>query len=162
MSARVLLDRERAAERVDELRSRGATRVVLTNGCFDLLHVGHARMLEAAAALGDLLVVALNDDASVRSLKGEGRPVVPLAERAELVAALRHVDLVTSFGEHTLERTLRAIRPDVHAKGTDYGPEDLPERDVDSELGIEMAFVGDPKDHHASDLARRRQTRDVP
>jgi D-glycero-beta-D-manno-heptose 1-phosphate adenylyltransferase len=130
-------------------------RVVLANGCFDLLHVGHVRYLEAARARGDFLVVALNTDESVRAAKGPGRPVVPLGERAELVAALRCVDRVTSFPEATLEATLRLLRPDVHAKGTDYTVENVPERALDLELGIELAICGDPKDHSSSALAAR-------
>ena len=130
-------------------------RVVLANGCFDLLHVGHVRYLEAAKARGDTLVVALNTDESVRAAKGPGRPVLPLAERAELVAALRCVDFVTAFPEATLEATLRLLRPAVHAKGTDYTLENGPERAVDRELGIEIAICGDPKDHSSSALAAR-------
>jgi rfaE bifunctional protein nucleotidyltransferase chain/domain len=140
-----LLARERAA--------RG--RVVLANGCFDVLHVGHVRYLEAARARGDTLVVALNTDESVRAAKGPGRPLVPLAERIELLLALRCVDFVTSFPEPTLERTLRLLRPAVHAKGTDYTVESVPERAVDRELGIEIAICGDPKDHSSSALAAR-------
>lgn len=130
-------------------------RVVLTNGCFDLLHVGHVRVLEDAAARGDTLIVALNEDAAVRAAKGPGRPLVPLAERAELVAALACVDYVTAFPEPTLEVTLRLLRPDVHAKGTDYTPETLPEGDVDRELGIEIAICGDAKAHATRALAAR-------
>ena len=140
-----LLARERAARR----------RVVLANGAFDLLHVGHVRYLEAARGLGDTLVVAVNDDASVRASKGPGRPLVPLAERVELLLALRCVDLVTVFGERTLEATLRALRPDVHAKGTDYTCESVPERVIDLELGIEIAICGDPKEHSTTALAAR-------
>ena len=140
-----LLARERAARR----------RVVLANGAFDLLHVGHVRYLEAARGLGDTLVVAVNDDASVRASKGPGRPLVPLAERVELLLALRCVDLVTAFGERTLEATLRALRPDVHAKGTDYTCESVPERVIDLELGIEIAICGDPKEHSTTALAAR-------
>lgn len=148
-----LLERGEVAERLEALREAGALgRVVLANGCFDLLHVGHVRYLEAARAMGDLLVVALNTDASVRGNKGEGRPHVPLEERAELIDALACVDLVTSFDEPTLEATLRALRPDVHAKGTDYTAEDVPEAEVDRELGIEVAICGDPKDHSSTAL----------
>lgn len=135
-------------------------RIVLANGCFDLLHVGHVRYLEAAKARGDTLVVALNTDESVRAAKGPGRPRVPLAERAELVAALRCVDFVTSFPEATLEGTLRLLRPAVHAKGTDYTFENVPERAVDLELGIEIAICGDPKDHSTSELLTRLERGD--
>ena len=132
-----------------------ALRVVLANGCFELLHVGHLRYLEDARSRGDVLVVAVNVDRSVRALKGEGRPVVPFAERVELLSGLTAVDYVTGFEELTLERTLRLLRPDVHAKGTDYRPEDIPERWVDEELGIEIAICGDPKEHSATELAER-------
>jgi rfaE bifunctional protein nucleotidyltransferase chain/domain len=138
---------------IERLRKNGAVpRVVLANGCFDLVHVGHVRYLEDARARGDFLVVALNTDESVRVLKGPERPLMPLAERAEIVAALRCVDAVTSFGEQTLEATLRALRPDVHAKGTDYTLENVPEAAIDRELGIEIAICGDPKAHASSDL----------
>ncbi len=137
-------------------RLRGSNeRVVLANGCFDVLHVGHVRYLRAARALGDRLVVALNDDATVAALKGPGRPLVPLEERAELVGALGCVDDVIVFPERTLERTLRVLRPAVHAKGTDYTPDNLPEREVDAELGIEVAICGDAKRHHSSELIER-------
>lgn len=151
--AAVLLPREEVVERLAELRDGGAAaRVVLANGCFDLLHVGHVRYLSDARARGDLLVVALNSDASVRAQKGAGRPHVPLEERAELVGALECVDLVTSFDERTLEATLRLLRPEVHAKGTDYSTENVPEAPVDRELGIEIAICGDPKDHSSTAL----------
>ena len=152
--------REELRERIDGLRRAGAvSRVVLANGCFDLLHVGHLRYLEDARSRGDYLVVALNSDASAGRLKGPGRPVVPLAERAELVAALRCVDAVFAFDEPDLEASLRALRPQVHAKGPDYTPETVPEAAVDRELGIEIAICGDPKDHSTSELLRRAQAR---
>jgi len=156
VSAPFLHGREELAARLHALRASGAVRrVVLANGCFDLLHVGHARYLADARSRGDCLVVALNTDESVRGLKGPERPLVPLAERAELVASLRCVDFVTSFGEATLEATLRALRPDVHAKGTDYTVATVPEGDVDRELGIEVAICGDPKDRSSSRLLAR-------
>jgi D-glycero-beta-D-manno-heptose 1-phosphate adenylyltransferase len=149
-------ERSRVALHIADLRARGQVRrVVLANGCFDLLHVGHVRYLEDARAQGDFLVVALNTDESVRALKGPGRPVVTLRERAEVLRSLRCVDLVTSFGENTLEATLREIRPDVHAKGTDYTRETVPERAVDIELGIEIAICGDTKARSSSELASR-------
>jgi rfaE bifunctional protein nucleotidyltransferase chain/domain len=147
--------REDLARELALRRGRGKLRVVLANGCFDVLHVGHVRYLESAKAQGDLLVVALNTDRSVRANKGAGRPLLPLAERAELVAALRAVDCVTSFDEATLEATLRCLVPDVHAKGSDYTRENVPEAAVDRELGIEIAICGDPKDHSSSELIRR-------
>jgi rfaE bifunctional protein nucleotidyltransferase chain/domain len=150
------VDRSFAARIVADVRARSiARRIVLANGCFDILHVGHVRYLEDAKAQGDFLVVALNTDESVRALKGEGRPLVPLRERAEILRSLRCVDVVTAFGEKTLEATLREIRPDVHAKGTDYTRDTVPERAVDIELGIEIAICGDPKSRSSSALASR-------
>lgn len=150
--------RETLARRLVVLKAEGA-RVVLANGCFDLLHVGHVRYLEDARSRGTHLVVALNTDESVRALKGPGRPHVPLEERAELVAALRCVDFVTSFDEPTLERTLRTLHPDVHAKGTDYTVDSVPERSIDLELGIEIVICGDPKDRSSSALLDRLSNR---
>jgi len=149
--AREALVRELEAQRA---RSPGL-RVVLANGCFDLLHVGHVRYLEAARAHGELLVVALNTDESVRALKGPTRPLTPFAERAELVAALRCVDYVTWFCERDLEATLRELRPAVHAKGTDYTVANVPEAHVDRELGIQIAICGDPKERSSSLLIER-------
>jgi D-glycero-beta-D-manno-heptose 1-phosphate adenylyltransferase len=140
--------------RVAAARLRGA-RVVLSNGAFDLLHVGHVRSLEHAKSLGDFLVVAVNSDASVRALKGPDRPVLPEAERAELVAALSCVDLVTIFGERNVEEVIRRVRPDIHAKGRDYTVETVPERALVESLGGRVLVVGDPKDHASSDLIRR-------
>jgi rfaE bifunctional protein nucleotidyltransferase chain/domain len=128
--------------------------LVLANGLFDLLHVGHVRYLAAAREAGARLLVALNSDASARRLKGEGRPVVPLPERLELVAALACVDWATWFEEDTVEGVLRRIRPFRHAKGTDYTVDTVPEREVARELGIETVIVGDPKRHASSDLIR--------
>ena len=135
-------------------RSRGET-VVWTNGCFDLLHVGHVRYLQGAKALGDLLVVGLNSDRQVRDLKGAGRPLVSEQQRAEIVAALEAVDFVTIFDEPTVESLLLALRPDVHAKGTDYTEETVPEREVVRSYGGKVAIVGDPKDHSSTDLIQR-------
>ncbi len=147
--------RDELARRLELLRAQpDPPRIVLANGCFDVLHAGHVGYLEAARSLGDLLVVALNADATVRAAKGPGRPLTPLAERAAVVAALRWVDAVTWFDETTLEPSLRVLRPDVHAKGTDYTPENLPEGDVDRELGIEIAICGPPKERSSTDLAR--------
>ncbi len=139
-------------------RTHPRTRIVLANGCFDILHVGHVRYLEDARSRGDLLIVALNTDTSVRALKGPNRPRVTLEERAELVAALRCVDFVTSFDEPTVESTLRALRPDVHAKGSDYTVDTVPERAVDRELGIEIAICGDAKDHASSHMGTISRT----
>jgi len=129
--------------------------LVLANGIFDLLHVGHVRYLEGARAEGERLVVALNSDASARRLKGEGRPVVPLHERLELVAALRCVDWVTWFDGDRVEGLLRLFRPGVHAKGTDYTVESVPERALAESLGIRTAIVGDSKEHATSEILTR-------
>jgi rfaE bifunctional protein nucleotidyltransferase chain/domain len=149
-----ILERNRLIARVAIARRHGA-RVVFANGCFDVLHVGHVRYLEAARALGDLLVVGVNSDEQARRLKGEGRPFVPERERAEVVASLRAVDLVTIFTEPTVEALLLAIRPDIHAKGTDYTEETVPERRVVLSYGGRVLIVGDPKDHSSTDMVKR-------
>ncbi len=149
-----ILERNRLIARVAIARRSGA-RIVLANGCFDILHVGHVRYLEAARGFGDMLVVAVNSDAQVRALKGEGRPFVPERERAEVIAALRAVDLVTIFHEPTVEALLLAIRPDIHAKGTDYTPDTIPERDVVRSYGGRVAVVGDAKDHSSTDVINK-------
>lgn len=149
-----ILSIDEITRRLEDLRRRGA-HVVLANGCFDVLHVGHVRYLAGARGLGDVLVVAVNGDLAVRVLKGEGRPVMPAAERAEIVAALRDVDFVTIFETLTVEPVLRALRPDVHAKGTDYTPDTVPERAVVAEYGGRVAIVGDPKDHSTTELLGR-------
>jgi len=141
-------------QRVAEHRASGK-RIVLANGAFDLLHVGHVRYLEGARALGDVLVVAVNSDASVRAAKGEGRPVVPAAERAELVAALRCVDHVLVFDAPDVRAVIRALKPDVHAKGTDYTVDTVPERDEVLSYGGRVAITGDPKHHSTTALARK-------
>lgn len=134
-------------------RSAGE-RIILTNGCFDLLHVGHVRYLRAARQLGGKLVVAVNSDASTRTLKGEGRPRVPEGERAEILAALADVDAVTIFDSPDVTGLIRLLRPDIHAKGTDYTAESVPERDVVIACGGQVAIVGDPKDHSTTDLLK--------
>jgi rfaE bifunctional protein nucleotidyltransferase chain/domain len=146
-----LVDLEEAARRTRTWR-RAGKRVVLANGCFDLLHVGHVRYLQAARALGDALVVALNGDASVSRLKGPGRPVICAAERAELVGALAGVDLVILFEEDSADRVIDRLRPDVHAKGTDYSEESVPERASVLAAGGRVAIAGDPKAHASRDL----------
>jgi rfaE bifunctional protein nucleotidyltransferase chain/domain len=128
-------------------RKHDGRRVVFANGCFDTLHVGHVRYLDGARSEGDVLVVAVNDDASVRGLKGPGRPILNEAARAELVAALRAVDYVVLFHEPNVEPLLELLRPDVHAKGTDYSADTVPERETAARLGIRVAIVGDPKNH---------------
>src|ERR1700735_475960 len=141
-----IVDRDALARRLGEDRARGR-RVVLANGCFDTLHVGHVRYLEGARREGDVLVVAVNDDTSVRGLKGPGRPILDEGARADLVAALRAVDYVVLFSEPNVEPLLELLRPDVHAKGTDYSEDTVPERELAARLGIRVAIVGDPKDH---------------
>lgn len=136
------------------LRRRGAT-VVLANGAFDLLHVGHVRYLQAAKAEGDALVVAVNSDASVRGAKGPGRPVVPEAERAELVAALGCVDWVLLFDEPTVSAVIERLRPDVQAKGTDYTADSVPEGVLVRSYGGRVAIVGDPKDHSTTSMVAK-------
>lgn len=140
-----ILERERAVGR----------RVALANGCFDVLHVGHVRLIADACEEADVLVIALNSDESVRAGKGPGRPRVPLDERAEIVAALAGVDYVTSFPERTADAIVRALRPDVLIKGTDRTPESVPERDTVHAYGGRIAICGDPKQHSSSALIRR-------
>jgi D-glycero-beta-D-manno-heptose 1-phosphate adenylyltransferase len=135
----------------------GGEKIILANGGFDLLHVGHVRYLRAAKALGGRLVVAVNSDAGVRTLKGAGRPCVPDHERAELVAALEGVDAVTIIEDLDVRRLVQLLRPDVHAKGTDYTAESVPERDVVIACGGRVEIVGDPKDHSTTELLRRTE-----
>ena len=130
-------------------------KVVLANGCFDLLHVGHVRYLTAARALGDILVVAINSDGSVRQLKGEGRPLMNQEERAEIIAALACVDFVVIFNELNVSEVLKTLKPAIHAKGTDYTEETVPERTIVQAYGGAVRIVGDPKDHATSDLIRQ-------
>lgn len=144
-----------ALSRLRAEADKGGRSVVLANGAFDLLHVGHLRYLEGAAAEGDLLLVAVNSDSSVRALKGEGRPVVPEDERVELIAGLRCVDTVHLFSEPDVIAVLEALRPDVHAKGTDYTVETVPERDVVRRLGGRVAIVGDAKAHSTTSTLDR-------
>jgi len=149
-----IVTREELIELVESDRAAGRT-IALANGCFDLLHVGHIRYLEAAAAEADRLVVAINDDEAVTRLKGEGRPVMPEADRAELVGGLRAVDYVVLFSEPTVTELLAEIRPDVHCKGTDYTEDTVPEREAVRAYGGRVAIVGDPKDHSTRDLLSR-------
>jgi rfaE bifunctional protein nucleotidyltransferase chain/domain len=149
-----ILDRETLLARIAAAKLDGA-RIVLANGCFDILHAGHVRYLAGARALGDLLVVGINSDAQVAKLKGAGRPILPEGERAELVASLQAVDLVTIFSEPTVTELLLAMKPDVHAKGTDYTEETVPERDVVRSYGGRVAIVGDPKNHSTSEMISR-------
>jgi rfaE bifunctional protein nucleotidyltransferase chain/domain len=149
-----VLSREALVARVREARDAGRS-IAFANGVFDLLHVGHVRYLDAAAQEADVLVVAINDDDSVRALKGKNRPILAAEHRAELVAALRAVDFVVIFPELTVGPLLLALRPDVHCKGTDYTVDTVPERDVVQSYGGRVAIVGDPKDHSTRDLLAR-------
>jgi len=150
-----ILSREELRRQVERWRAAGE-RIVLGNGNFDLLHVGHIRYLRGAKKLGGKLVVALNSDESVRSLKGEGRPIMPAEERAEIVAALADVDAVIVFPELDVRAIIREIRPDIQAKGTDYTRDSVPERDTVAEYGGRVEIVGDPKDHSTSEIIRSR------
>ncbi len=156
-----ILSREGLHDVLDEYR-RGGRKVVFANGVFDLLHVGHVRYLQAAREEGDLLVVGINSDASTRSLKGAGRPILTESARASLVAALAAVDYVVIFDELDVNALLREFQPDVHAKGTDYTADTVPERELAALLGIRIAIVGDSKNHSTRELlARLRDQKDV-
>jgi rfaE bifunctional protein nucleotidyltransferase chain/domain len=152
-----ILDRDQLRRRVEKWRAAGE-RVTLANGCFDVLHVGHVRYLQAAKSLGGRLVVAVNSDESVQALKGEGRPVMPAEERAEILSALADVDAVVIFPERDVRALIREIHPDVQAKGTDYTEDSVPEGELVREYGGRVAIVGDPKDHSATDIIRNRLT----
>ena len=149
-----VLARDELIERVAAAKADGA-RVVFANGCFDVLHVGHVRYLAGARELGDVLIVGINADEQVTIQKGAGRPVLPAIERAEIVASLEPVTYVTIFHEPTVEELLLALKPDVHAKGTDYTTDTVPERDVVRSYGGEVAIVGDPKEHSTSEIIAR-------
>jgi D-glycero-beta-D-manno-heptose 1-phosphate adenylyltransferase len=154
--ARVVTEAE-LVEAVARDRAAGRT-IAFANGCFDLLHVGHVRYLQGAAAEADRLIVAVNDDRSVAALKGPGRPILPAADRAELVAAVRGVDYVVIFADPNVERLLTLVKPDVHCKGTDYTEDTVPERAVVRAYGGRTAIVGDPKTHSTRDLLSRLTT----
>ena len=150
--------REELKRRVQTWRTQGE-KITLANGCFDVFHVGHVRYLRAAKQLGGRLVVAINSDGSVRKLKGQGRPVMPAEERAEILAALADVDAVIIFDESDVRALVRELRPDIHAKGTDYTADSVPERDTVIECGGRVEIVGDPKDHSATEMIRNIGTR---
>ena len=150
----MILSRSELVTRINAARRNGS-RVVLANGCFDVLHVGHVRYLAGARELGDVLVVGVNSDAQVQRLKGAGRPILSAPERAELVDALEPVTYVTIFDEPTVAELLLALKPDVHAKGTDYTEDTVPERDVVRSYGGHVAIVGNPKDHSTSAILER-------
>lgn len=149
-----ILMRDELVQRLNEHRNNGQ-KIVLANGCFDILHAGHVRYLQGAQREGDVLVVGVNSDSSMRGLKGTGRPILTAADRAELVAALAVVDYVMIFEEPDVRSLLRELRPDVHAKGTDYRVDTVPERDEAAHLGIRVAIVGDPKQHSTRGLMER-------
>src|ERR1051326_5829506 len=149
-----ILNRESLAQQISQWRAQGDS-ITLANGCFDLLHVGHIHYLHAAKQLGGRLIVAVNSDDSVRALKGEGRPIIPAEERAEILAALSDVDAIVIFPERDVRALIREIRPDVQAKGTDYTVDSVPEGDLVREYGGRVEIVGDPKDHSATQLIRQ-------
>ncbi|MDR3720353.1 MAG: adenylyltransferase/cytidyltransferase family protein [Candidatus Acidoferrales bacterium] len=149
-----IVSRDELQRRVAAWR-RAGDRVTLANGCFDVLHVGHVRYLHIARELGGKLIVAVNADASVRALKGEGRPVMPADERAEILASLADVDAVVVFPETDVRAIIREVRPDFHAKGTDYNADTVPERDEVEACGGRVVIVGDPKDHSATEIIAR-------
>ncbi len=151
-----ILTRDQLKPRVEKWRKSGE-KVTLANGCFDVLHVGHVRYLQAAKKLGGKLIVAVNSDESVRVLKGEGRPHIPENERAEIIAALADVDAVVIFPEPDVRPLIREIHPDIQAKGTDYTVESVPERDVVAEFGGRVEIVGDRKDHSATEVLRKME-----
>lgn len=153
-----ILSRVGLRERVDEWRRTGE-QIVLTNGCFDLVHVGHVRYLHGAKALGGKLIVAINSDDSVRQIKGEGRPAMPALERAEILAAMSDVDAVVIFDEPDVRELIREIHPDVQAKGTDYTRDNVPERDEVRSYGGRVEIVGDPKNHSTTELLKQLQPR---
>jgi D-glycero-beta-D-manno-heptose 1-phosphate adenylyltransferase len=153
MTNKIFSERD-LVDRVQQWRAAGEI-IILTNGCFDLLHVGHIRYLRAAKQLGGRVVVGLNSDASVRLLKGEGRPRTPARERAEILAALQDVDAVTIFDSPDVRELVRLLRPDIHAKGTDYTVDTVPERDVVIACGGRVEIVGDPKDHSTREMLRQ-------
>ena len=154
---RKIVSREEARKLAEQWRGSGE-KVILTNGCFDLLHVGHIRYLHAAKQLGGRLVVALNSDESVHTLKGEGRPLMPELERAEILAALADVDAIVVFSEPDVRAVIRELRPDVQAKGTDYTAESVPERDEVAAYGGRVAIVGDPKDHSTTEILEQMRS----
>jgi rfaE bifunctional protein nucleotidyltransferase chain/domain len=151
-----ILTRDQLKRRVEKWRKSGE-KVILANGCFDVLHVGHVRYVKAAKELGGKLIVAVNSDDSVRLLKGEGRPHMPENERAEILAALADVDAVVIFPEADVRPLIREIHPDIQAKGTDYTADSVPERDVIAEFGGRVEIVGDRKDHSASEMLRKME-----
>lgn len=152
---KIVKDVDKLACIVEGLKAKGK-KIVLVNGCFDILHVGHIRYLKGAKALGDVLIAALNSDVSVRALKGSGRPLTPEDERMEILSAIRFVDYVTIFSEPTVDKALLKLKPHIHAKGTDYTIETVPERQTVLSYGGQIAIVGDPKEHSSSEIVINR------
>jgi rfaE bifunctional protein nucleotidyltransferase chain/domain len=151
MMAEIIRDHDKLFSVIESLKKNGK-RIIFTNGCFDILHVGHVRCLNDAKKIGDVLVVAINDDRSMRINKGEGHPLMPEDERMEILAALRCVDYITLFSEKTVDNLLLKLKPHVHAKGTDYTVETVPERETVLSYGGEIAITGDPKNHSSSEI----------
>src|ERR1041384_4229580 len=149
--AEIILSHDELAGKLGSLKARGK-KIVLANGCFDLLHVGHARYLAGAKALGDVLVLALNSDESVRRLKGKERPLLPLEDRLGILSAFKAVDFVTAFDDDTVAPLILKLKPHIHAKGTDYTPDTVPEKETVAAAGGKVAVVGDPKDHASKHL----------
>lgn len=149
--AQIVLNHDELAKKLEVLKAQGK-KIVFTNGCFDLIHVGHVRYLSGAKALGDVLVLALNSDDSVRRLKGKERPLLPLEDRLGILAAFEMVDFVTAFDDDNVTPLLLKLKPHIHAKGTDYTPETVPEKDTVASYGGKVATVGDPKDHASKNL----------
>ncbi len=149
--AQVVLNHNELSQKIAALKAQGKT-IVFTNGCFDLLHVGHVRYLRGAKALGDILVLAVNSDDSIRRLKGKERPLLPLDDRLGILSAFEMVDFITPFEDDTVTPLLLKLKPNIHAKGTDYTPETVPEKDTVASFGGKVAVVGDPKDHASKNL----------
>ncbi len=158
MNAKILTEPQLSAAL--EIERSAGRRIVFANGCFDVLHVGHIRYLQGAKEAGDVLVVGVNGDDSVRGLKGEGRPVMPAQERAELIAAIRGVDYVTIFDERSPARLLAVLKPDFQAKGTDYTSDSVPEAEIVKSYGGRVIIVGDPKDHSTTEMLKRMRNED--
>ncbi len=153
--AKIVKDINRLVSIVENLKAKGKI-IVFVNGCFDIIHVGHIRYLKGAKALGDILIAALNSDVSVRALKGSGRPLTPEDERMEILSAIKFVDYVTIFSEPTVDKVLLKLKPHIHAKGTDYTVETVPERQTVLSYGGQIAIVGDPKNHSSSEMVINR------
>jgi D-glycero-beta-D-manno-heptose 1-phosphate adenylyltransferase len=149
--AQIILNHDELAKKIEELKKQGK-KVIFANGCFDLLHVGHVRYLRGARALGDVLVLAINSDASVRRLKGPERPLLPLEDRLGILGAFEMIDYVTAFDDDTVSPLLLKLKPNVQVKGTDYTPDTIPEKDTVASFGGTVAVVGDPKDHASKNL----------